>query len=287
MYKSIFLLAIVSIFLSSCVSKKKFTALEQELSKTEADLLQTRSDKDDCLEDYASLEDEVSKYKARVSEYDKQVSNYYAKINTLQNESDNKLEMVEDIAAVSKKDKEAMRRTLKNVSPEKLAQAKTLGDSIDLAISHNLTKSFGGESSDVDIDVNKTVVQITISNKLLFRSGSYRVNKDSYNLLEKVANVVKSEPSMEVLVEGHTDSKKVVNDSYLEDNWDLSVRRSTAIVRLLQDKYNVDGKQLIASGRSSFMPISDNESVEGREMNRRTRIIILPNLDKFLAMLEE
>lgn len=280
-------MALAGLLLSSCVSKKKFTALETQLHQTESALLETRVEKEECLENYAILEDTVSMYKQRVSKYDQQVSNYYAKINSLQDESDRKLEMVENIAAMSEKDKEAMRRTLQNVSQQKLATAQTLGDSIDLAVSYNLTKSLGGESEDVNIDVDETVVQITISDKLLFRSGSYRVNPNAHSLLEKVANVVKSEPSMEVLVEGHTDSKKIVRDSYLQDNWDLSVRRSSAIVRILQDKFGVNGEQLIASGRSYYKPISDNETTLGREKNRRTRIIILPNLDKFLAMLEE
>ena len=235
--------------------------------------MKTRVDKEDCEEKYAQVQERVS--------------NYYAKINSLQEENDNKLEMVDNIAAMSTKSKEAMRKTLAKVDPEKLKDAKTLSDSIDVAVSYNLTKSLNeGEDDGIDINVEETVVQITISDELLFKSGSYWVNPKANKLLEKIAKVVKSEPSMEVLVEGHTDDQTIVKDSYLEDNWDLSVRRATSIVRVLQDKYGVEGKQLIASGRSSYMPLDDNETAEGREKNRRTRILILPNLDKFLAMLE-
>lgn len=263
----------LSLLLGSCVSKKKYTELENQLDNTQSELMKTRVDKEDCEEKYAQVQERVS--------------NYYAKINSLQEENDNKLEMVDNIAAMSTKSKEAMRKTLAKVDPEKLKDAKTLSDSIDVAVSYNLTKSLNeGEDDGIDINVEETVVQITISDELLFKSGSYWVNPKANKLLEKIAKVVKSEPSMEVLVEGHTDDQTIVEDSYLEDNWDLSVRRATSIVRVLQDKYGVDGKQLIASGRSSYMPLDDNETAEGREKNRRTRILILPNLDKFLAMLE-
>lgn len=263
----------LSLLLGSCVSKKKYTELETQLDNTQSELMKTRVDKEDCEEKYAQVQERVS--------------NYYAKINSLQEENDNKLEMVDNIAAMSTKSKEAMRKTLAKVDPEKLKDAKTLSDSINVAVSYNLTKSLNeGEDDGIDINVEETVVQITISDELLFKSGSYWVNPKANKLLEKIAKVVKSEPSMEVLVEGHTDDQTIVEDSYLEDNWDLSVRRATSIVRVLQDKYGVDGKQLIASGRSSYMPLDDNETAEGREKNRRTRILILPNLDKFLAMLE-
>ncbi|WP_283641586.1 OmpA/MotB family protein [Mesonia mobilis] len=263
----------LSLLLGSCVSKKKYTELETQLDNTQSELMKTRVDKEDCEEKYAQVQERVS--------------NYYAKINSLQEENDNKLEMVDNIAAMSTKSKEAMRKTLAKVDPEKLKDAKTLSDSIDVAVSYNLTKSLNeGEDDGIDINVEETVVQITISDELLFKSGSYWVNPKANKLLEKIAKVVKSEPSMEVLVEGHTDDQTIVKDSYLEDNWDLSVRRATSIVRVLQDKYGVEGKQLIASGRSSYMPLDDNETAEGREKNRRTRILILPNLDKFLAMLE-
>src|SRR5690606_38819821 len=122
--------------------------------------------------------------------------------------------------------------------------------------------------------------------KLLFRSGSYQVNRKAYNLLQKLADVINSEPSMEVMVEGHTDSQTVKEGAYIKDNWELSVQRSTAIVRLLQNKYNVNPKQMIAAGRGSTMPLVDNDTPENRAKNRRTRIVIIPNLDKFFALLE-
>ncbi|MDN6281080.1 MAG: OmpA family protein [Psychroflexus sp.] len=273
--KKVFLFTALSasILASSCVSKKKYGALESELDNTKSELMKTRVEKDE--------------YEAKYEKVQKRVSNYYAKINSLQKENNRKLEMAGDLAPVSNDSKEAMRKTLKNVNPERLAGAKTLSDSLNLAVSYNLKQSLSdGNDEDIDIDVDQTVVQITISDKLLFKSGSYWVNSKANKLLGRIAEVVKSEPAMEVLIEGHTDTQTLKKESYIEDNWDLSVRRATSIVRVLQDKYDVNGNQLIAAGRSSFNPVADNDSADGRAKNRRTRIIILPNLDKFLAMLE-
>ena len=184
-----------------------------------------------------------------------------------------------------------MRKALANVDPQELAQAKTLRDSMNLIVSYNLKKNLDsnligqGEEDDIKIDIDETVVMITISDKLLFSSGSDRVNPKANPLLERLAKVINSEPALEVMVEGHTDSQTVKPGAYIKDNWQLSVNRSTAVIRMLQDKYNVDPAKLIAAGRSSFHPLTENDTKESRAKNRRTRIVILPNLDKFLALL--
>lgn len=271
--KRLTLLSILLVILTtSCVSKKKYTELEDQ---------------------YEDSQSQLYKSNAKLDEIQKKVSNYYAKINDLQDkneglieENKDKLDIDENGLPSSKKTREAMRRTLKNVDPDELAKAETLSDSMDLAVAYNLRKSLG-DSDDLNINVDRTIVEITVSDNLMFRSGSYYVNPKAYKLLGKIADLTKSEPAIEVLVEGHTDSQTLVKGSYIEDNWDLSLRRAASVVRILQDKYDVDGKQLIASGRSSYVPVADNESVEGRQKNRRTRIIILPNLDKFLALLGE
>lgn len=266
----------LSILATSCVSKKKFADMEGKYDNSQSELYKTRTERDE--------------YKDKLDDIEARVSEYNNKISALQDENEEKIELDADGHAVSEKAKKAMRKTLENVDPDKLAEAKTLGDSLDLAVSYNLTKSLTSEEAgedDLDIDVDQTVVKITVSDKLLFGSGSYYVNPDANSLLGKISKVVNSEEAMEVMVEGHTDAQTVVDSSYIKDNWDLSVRRATAVVRILEDKYDVDGEQLIASGRSSYKAIADNESTEGRAKNRRTRIIILPNLNKFLAMLDE
>lgn len=226
---------------------------------------------------------------ARMTVVQQRVDDYYAKINSLTAENEAKLEYVEGVTALSNKSRAAMRETLKNVDPAQLAQAKTLEDSLNLAVEYRLKRNLdagtGTENDDIDISIDKTVVMINISDKLLFQSGSANVNKKAYPLLQKLANVINSEPAMEVMIEGHTDDQKIRKSNF-KDNWQLSVERATAIVRLLQDKYNVAGEKMIASGRSSYNPIVSNDTWENRATNRRTRIVILPNLDKFFAMLE-
>ena len=134
---------------------------------------------------------------------------------------------------------------------------------------------------DVTVSIDDTVVMISVSDKLLFNSGSYRVSSKANNLLQKLADVINSEPSMEVMIEGHTDAR-TINTPVLTDNWDLSVKRATSITRLLQNKFKVAPEKLIASGRSSYKPLTDNDSREGRAQNRRTRIVLVTKFRSIL-----
>ena len=181
-----------------------------------------------------------------------------------------------------------MRETLKQVDPELLGQANSLKDSMNLAVSHNLTKTLDtsslNEDEDIAISIDETVVMISISDKLLFNTASYRVSNKANSILQKLADVINSEPSIDVMVEGHTDARSI-NNAKVTDNWDLSVLRATSVVRKLQTQYNVSPEKLIASGRSSHQPLVDNDSKENRAKNRRTRIMILPNINKFFALM--
>ncbi|RKS53025.1 chemotaxis protein MotB [Gillisia mitskevichiae] len=258
---------------SSCVSKKKYVELETELSNTQSNLQRTAMEKEEAQSKLDAIE-------ARVADYN-------SKINSLKESNDEKMEM-NDLTVMSNNTKQKMRATLAKVDQSELSKATSLEDSINLAVSYNLKQSIteDSESDDVQITVDKTVVMINVSDKLLFRSGSYRLNSKADGLMKKLAEVINSEPSMEVMVEGHTDSQTMVPGSHIQDNWDLSVRRSTSIVRALQDKYNVDPAKLIAAGRSSYAPLVENSNKENMAKNRRTRIVIIPNLDKFFAMMD-
>ncbi|WP_136482421.1 OmpA/MotB family protein [Cognatitamlana onchidii] len=267
---SILLLAVITF---SCVSKKKYLALEQENGQIKSELQKTQVEKEELEEKFAKIE-------ARVDAYNE-------KINTLKAETDGKLE-VKDGAVISNNTKAKMRETLKNVDPEKLSQAKTLKDSMNLAVAYNLEKTINSSNIDEDedfaVNINETVVMISIADNMLFNTGSYRLSSKADPILKKLADVINSEPSLDVMVEGHTDSR-TINTEFIADNWDLSVLRATSVVRKLQDKYNVAPEKLIASGRSSYQPIAENNSTENRAKNRRTRIIILPNIDKFFALM--
>ncbi len=271
MRKSIFASTLSILLLASCVSKKKYVALENNLSETQSALTKTQVEKEE-------LEAKMTKIEARVTEYNE-------KINSLKEVNDTQYSSVDDVAVMSNNTKAKMRATLAKVDPAKLSEAKTLQDSMNLAISYNLKKSISDEEDDVNVDIDKTVVMINISDKLLFNSGSYRVSKKADNILTKLAEVINSEPSMEVMVEGHTDSR-TINTAVVEDNWDLSVKRATSIVRKLQKDYNVDPTKMIAAGRSSYLPLVENDSKENMAKNRRTKIVIIPNLDKFFALLD-
>lgn len=270
----------LTIVTSSCVSKKKYVELEGQYNDTRTTLQKTQVEKEAIEAKYAAIEERVANYNQKIQSLS--TSNSELKLNSLQKY---------DNVVLSNKDKEQMKKALANVNQQELANAKTLQDSMNLIVSYNLKKNLDntliadGEEDDIQVDIDNTVVMITISDKLLFSSGSYRVNPKANNLLERLANVINSEPALEVMVEGHTDAQTVKQGAAVKDNWDLSVERSTAVIRTLQDKYGVSPEKLIAAGRSSYHPLTENETKEGRAVNRRTRIVILPNLDKFLALL--
>ncbi|MCD2258858.1 OmpA/MotB family protein [Psychroserpens luteolus] len=270
--KRISVIVLSALFLTACVSKKKYLALEQNNGELKSELTKTKVEKEE-------LEMQFEKIQRRVDSYN-------SKINELTQDNDAKLVSVDGVV-VSKNQKEAMRESLRNVPPAYMATAKTLKDSMNLALQFNLKQSMDNIEEDEDIAVNieETVVMISISDKMLFNSGSYKVSNKANDILQKIANVINSEESLDVMVEGHTDNKLMKNSAAVKDNWDLSVLRATSVVKKLQNDYDVAPEQLIAAGRSFYQPLTDNETKENRAKNRRTRIVILPNIDKFFAMM--
>ena len=268
---------------TSCVSKKKYVALENQFTDVKGTLQKTNIEKEELEAKFANIE--------------QRVANYYEKINSLkidndklQDENDVKLDMVGKTAVISNKTRKSMRETLSKVDPAILATAKTLKDSLNIAISYNLKNKMNSSdlngTDDINIDIEQTVVMISIADKLLFNTASFKVKSGAYPFLERLANLLKLEPSMDVMIEGHTDSQSI-NNADVQDNWELSAKRATAIVRILEGKHKVDGSRLIAAGRGSTVPLMPNTSNENRAKNRRTKIIILPNLDKFFALIAE
>lgn len=272
--KKITLVLLTMVLLTACVSKKEYLALEHENGKIKSALAKTQFEKEELETKFAIIE-------ARVKAFN-------SKINALSQDNDMKMDAVGNVAVISNETKKQMRKTLANVDQAKLSQATTLKDSMNLAVSYNLKKSLGtstlNEDEDIAIDIDETVVMISISDKMLFDSGSYSVSSKANNILQKLANVINSEPSIEVMVEGHTDAR-YINTFYAADNWDLSVLRATSVVRILQKKYKVAPEKLIAAGRSSYLPVAGNDTKEDRAKNRRTRIVILPNINKFFALM--
>jgi chemotaxis protein MotB len=284
MTKRILALVIVATLVSSCVSKKKYVLLEEDLTETRGELQKTTVEKE-------ALEAKFAKIEKRVEVYNTQINSLQTDNSNLQESNNQKMEFLADNSVVmSENMRQNLSVTLAKLPAEELAGAKTLKDSMNVAIAYNLRKSISESNidndSDIEVNIDQTVVMISVADSLLFNSGSYNVSRNAYSLLSKLADVIKSEPSIDVMIEGHTDSKGIHTETIV-DNWDLSVKRSTAIVRLLQNKYKVDPARLIPSGRSSYVPLTDNSSYKNRARNRRTNIIIMPNLNKFFALMAE
>jgi chemotaxis protein MotB len=270
--RRISVIVLSALFFTACVSKKKYLALEQDHGELKSELTKTKVEKEE-------LESKFTKIQQRVDSYN-------SKINELTDDNNAKLVSVDGLV-ISENQKVAMRESLKNVPPAYMSTTKTLKDSMNLAMQYSLKSSIENidENDDIAINIQETVVMISISDKMLFTSGSYKISDKANDILQKIANVINSEESLDVMVEGHTDNKLMKNTAAVKDNWDLSVLRATAVVKKLQSDYNVAPEQLIAAGRSFYQPLVENDTKENRATNRRTRIVILPNIDKFFALM--
>ncbi len=282
--KRILGLLIVAALVTSCVSKKKYVQLEQDLIDTKGELQQTTLEKEE-------LETKMAAIEKRVEIYNANINSLQSENATLQASNDQKMDFLDDNSTVMSANMKAnLDATLAQLPAEELAGAKTLKDSMNIAIAHNLKKSISDSNmendGDISVGIDQTVVMISVADSLLFRSGSYNVSSKANPLLAKLADVINAEPSIDVMIEGHTDNKGIHTEEII-DNWDLSVKRSTAIARLLQNKYKVDPARLIPAGRSSYVPLTDNSTYKNRARNRRTNIIIMPNLNKFFALMAQ
>ena len=272
------LAACSSLLLTSCVTSKKYAELESKQKSTQ-DLLNTATVKlNDCLSEKSGLSAENSTLKNQVS--------------SLNATNGDLIKQIGDFTDLTIKGAENLEKSLesmkeKDVTINKLRDAITRRDSVNLALVQSL-KGVLGDLNDTDIEVNveKGVVFVSISDKLLFKSGSINVSSKAREVLGKIATVVNNKPDFEFLVEGHTDSQSI-NTDCMKDNWDLSVLRATTVVRILQDDFGVAPERMTAGGRSQYIPKASNETADTRAENRRTRIVVLPKLDQFYSMIEE
>jgi chemotaxis protein MotB len=254
-----------SLILFSCVSKRKYTELESNLYKTQTELAITNQEK-------TELEEKMAIIEARVAEYNARINSLRDTNDALSLQNDG-MYSLEGATVMSKKSKGKMKATLAKVDPAKLAEAKTMEDSVNLAVSYNLrqniTESSEEVTDDILISIDKTVVMISVSDKLLFNTGSYRVNSKADPLLAKLTELINAEPSLQVMIEGQTDSR-TISTGVIQDNWDLSVKRATRIIRKLQYDFQVSPEKMIAAGRARYMPLVENDSPENMAINRRT-----------------
>ena len=250
------------LILSSCVSKKEYAALEAKQKETQ-DLLNTATVKlNSCLADAAAAN-------ARVQGLQEQLADMRKTNQDLIDTKGNLTTLTQKGAENLEKSLESLKE--KDLKISRLQDALTKKDSVTLAIVSSLKREVGINDPDIEINVEKGVVFISIADKLLFQSGSYNVTSRAREVLAKVAKVVNSKPD---------------KSGVLLDNWDLSVKRSTSIIRVLQD-LGVNPKQLIAAGRADYVPLVSNDTAENRATNRRTRIVVLPKIDQFYDMIEK
>jgi len=277
--KKISFILLATVILSSCVSKKEFVALQTEKQKTEKELLAVKTNLQKCLIDSEKEDAQMFALKEQVK--------------YLKQDKKTALKQVEDLTVLTQSSSDNIKSVISQLSEKDkyingIRDAMTQKDSLNLAIKYHLTKNLteGIQDKDIEVNVEKTVVFISISDKLLFKSGSYNVTDNAYTVLEKIAKVVNDQPEMDVMIEGHTDATPIKRN-LIQDNWDLSALRATSITRILQYKFGVQPQRLIAAGRSQYVPLVPNNSTENKGKNRRTKIIIMPRLNQFFDLLEQ
>jgi len=289
--KSIFFILGVSLLLFSCVSSKKYKEslakydeLNTRLSGVQTDLTNCNSDKNNLTHQRDDLQSQNTGLNNKIADLNKQ-------IDFLKENNTTVLRQLQDLSVMSSSQAESIKKSLDNIGAkdayiQDLQTAMARKDSLNMALVMNLKGAIGNlDDKDINIKVDKGVVYIDISDKLLFTSGRYEVTKNAKQVLGKVAQVLKNQPDIEFMVEGHTDNVPY-HSGVLFDNWDLSVKRATAVVRILQNEYGLDPTKIAAAGRGEYRPLTTNDNIEGRAANRRTRIVILPQLDQFFKLLE-
>jgi chemotaxis protein MotB len=276
--------ALIPVMLFSCVSSKKFKSLQSKYDSLNNAYGKLQGDLKNCNDKTAGLTQDKTSCDAKVAALEKQIA--FLKDNNPQ-----ALKQLEDMSVISSSQAQSIRQSLDNLGAkdtyiQSLQSALAHKDSLNMALVNNLKGAIGNlNDQDINIKVDKGVVYIDISDKLLFASGKYAVTARAQEVLGKVAQVLKAQPDIEFMVEGHTDNVPYRHGDLL-DNWDLSVKRATAVVRILQNKYGLEPSHIAAAGRSEYVPVATNATAEGRALNRRTRIVILPQLDQFFKLLE-
>lgn len=283
-FKHALLAGLTPVLLFSCVSQKKFkeqVAKNEELtaanSKLQGDLSNCEDLKAEEAKKAIALLNDIESLKKQIA--------FLKENNSLA------LKQLEDLSVISTSQAQSIKQSLESIGAKDayiqgLQTSMARKDSLNMALVMNLKGAIGNlDDQDVNIKIDKGVVYIDISDKLLFKNGSYEVTKEAKNVLGKVAQVLKNQPDIEFMVEGHTDNAAFAKGADM-DNWDLSVKRATSVVKILQKDHGLDPAKMTAAGRAEYVPVASNDTKEGKAANRRTRIVILPQLDQFFKLLE-
>ena len=309
MNRLLIVMLVLGILFPSCVSQKKFKGLQKRLETSEKsnfDLSQSikgqldacnkqatayKEKADACEEERQRLAAELALAQNNVGVRTQQLEDYKTQLADVKLQRDKQFQQVGNLTVLSQTANNNIKETLTQLENKDkyihlLQAAKTKADSINLALAVNLkgVLAEGIADKDIDIKVDKTVVFINLSDKMLFQSGSSNITAKAADVLSKIAKIIESRPDLEVMVEGYTDNVPV-KTGCMEDNWDLSVKRASSVVRVLQKNYGVNPNRLIAAGRGEYNALTSNDTPENKAMNRRTRIIILPKLNQFYDLL--
>ncbi len=282
---------VIVLAFSSCVTKKKFQATQTEKDKIEMALRQTTSDLAECekkfgkkTSDFDALSDELAKAKTKIDELIKEVDYQKSANGKL-------LDQLSALSVISKEGAASIKQSLETIDKQRgeisvLNSQIRSKDSLNLVLVMNLKRSLSDvNDTDVNVKVDKGVVLISLSDNMLYKSGSSEISSKAGAVLEKIAKVINDYKTFDVLIEGNTDNVPIAT-SCLLDNWDLSVKRATSIARALQKSYGVDPSRIIAGGRAEYNTKVPNDTKANKAINRRTEIIIMPKLDEFFKLLE-
>jgi len=287
MKHSVFSLSVLAlcILFTGCVSKKQFAGLQSDYNKLQtenSDLRKSYQDtKEQLVESRAngkSLEDRLAEARRNNEELRSSYAALQGSLDkSLQQNSQGNINISKLVDEIN-----ASNRFIKQ-----LVETKTKSDSLNLVLSNNLTRSLSREElKEVDIQVLKGVVYISLADNMLYKSGSYEVNERAGETLSKIAKIIMDYKDYDVLIEGNTDTDPIIRAN-IRNNWDLSALRASSVVQVLQNNYGVDPKRMTAAGRGEYNPIADNNSALGKQRNRRTQIIITPKLDQFMELIDK
>ena len=270
MKKNVFIISLVTVvFFTSCVSKKELVACQQENKSLQANYLDTKEKLAASTARATSLEEQLKQqekaYKALQRSLDK----------SLTNASQNNVSIEKLVDQINESNKYIRH----------LVEVKSKSDSLNMVLTNNLTRSLSKEElKEVDVQVLKGVVYISLADNMLYKSGSYEINDRAAETLSKIAKIIKDYKDYDVLIEGNTDNVPISREN-IRNNWDLSCLRASSVVQALQNNYGVDPKRLTAGGRGEYNPLQPNTTEVGKQRNRRTQIIITPKLDEFMELI--
>ena len=274
--------ALVVFAMSSCVSKKQYEGLKTDYDKLKTEHATLQGDYNDAkikIAEYTSDSKSLAARLAEEQQRNKELKEAYAQLqgsyqSNIQQGNVNISKLVDEINASNKFIKQ-------------LVEAKSKSDSLNQALTNKLTRSLTREEmNDVDVQVLKGVVYISLADNMLYKSGSYEIGDRAGETLSKIAKIIKDYSDYDVLVEGNTDNVPISQKS-IRNNWDLSALRASSVVQALQNQYGIDPKRLSAAGRGEYNPVASNDTAKGKQRNRRTQIIITPKLDQFMDLIDQ